>query len=276
MKRKVFSIALAFIMAFAIAAVMTGCGDEADPVETYNKASENMKAAGDVQMTGTLTAKIEAEGQSMDMTADMDMTMIKSTTDDPADLQLHLDMDAEMMGQDAKTEMWVKDKTQYTVDGNGNKTRSEFGKDAGKNFEQLFNMDQKIDDYVKDSKQDGDTVTLTLDSKKYLVDMFAKLGNIGNDASNIDIAQIKKTLDSLDIGDMTITATIEDGNFTSMKSNIPMEIDMSEFISLTSGGTTDGGAKAGQKLKMNIDLDLDPIKVDSGAKIDFPDFSDFK
>ena len=276
MKRKIFSIALALIMVFAVAAVMTGCGEDSDPVATYNKASENMSAAKDIQMTGDLSVKMEAEGQSMEITADMDTTLIKSTTDDPADLQLYLDLSAQMMGQDVKTKMWVKDKTSYTEDSDGNKTKAEFAKDAGENFEQLFNTEQKIDDYVKDSKQDGDTVTLTLDSKKYITDLIAKVSKIGQDAENVDLDQIKKTLDSLDIDDMTITATIKDENFTSIKTNIPMEIDTSAFTSLMSGGTTDGGSETGQKITVNIDLNFDPIKVDSGATIDYPDFSDFK
>ncbi|MBR6443998.1 MAG: hypothetical protein IKS63_01030 [Firmicutes bacterium] len=276
MKKRIFSIALALIMVFAVAAVMTGCGDDSDPVATYNKASENMQAAKDIQMTGDMSVKMEAEGQSMEITADMDMTMIKSETDDPADLQLYLDLSAQMMGQDVKTKMWVKDKTSYTLDSDGNKTKADFGKDAGENIDQLFSTEQKIDDYVKDSKQDGDTVTLTLDSKKYITDMIAKLGSIGQDAENIDLDQIKKTLDSIDIDDMTITATIKDENFTAIKTSIPMEIDMSAFTSLTSGGTTDGGSETGQKITVNIDLNFDPVKVDSGATIDFPDFSDYK
>ena len=75
---------------------------------------------------------------------------------------------------------------------------------------------------------------------------------------------------------MTITSTIKDENFTSMKINVPMEIDMSAFTSLASGGTTDGGSETGQKITVNIDLNFDPIKVDSGATIDYPDFSDYK
>ena len=180
------------------------------------------------------------------------------------------------MGQDVKTKMWVKDKTSYTEDSDGNKTKAEFAKDAGENFEQLFNTEQKIDDYVKDSKQDGDTITLTLDSKKYITDIIAKLSKIGQDTETVDLDQIKKTLDSLDIDDMTITATIKDDNFTSMKTSIPMEIDTAAFTSLMSGGTTDGGSETGQKITVNIDLNFDPIKVDSGATIDYPDFSDFK
>ena len=38
--KKILGIILAMVMVMAAAFVMTGCGDDVDPMELYNKASE--------------------------------------------------------------------------------------------------------------------------------------------------------------------------------------------------------------------------------------------
>ena len=273
MKKKILSIVLALAMVLGLAAVMTGCGD--DPVEAYNKAAANMSAADDIQMQGTMKAKIDMQGQSQEITMNLDTTIIKSTTDDPADMQAAMEFSYSMMGQSLSAKMYIKDKTVYT-ESNGTKTKSELTKEATDAINQLTGSDQKIDDYVKDSKSDGDDVILTLDSKKYLTDLISKLGNLSSSGdSTVDMDQIKSTLDQIDMKDITITATIKDENFTAMKVKLPIEIDMSAFTSMMTGGAASGDT-SGQKMSMDIDVNMDPIKVNSGAKIDFPDFSDYK
>ena len=276
MKKRILSVSMAFVMIFAFAAFMTGCGDT-DPVEAYNKAAANMNAAADVQMQGKMTAKIEAQGQSQEMGIDFDATVIKSTTDDPADMQAHIDMDYNMMGQSVQIEMYIKDKKSYVKTSEGTKTKTEFTKEAADAVSQLTGTEQKIDDFVKESKTDGDDVILTLDSKKYLTDLLGKVGNLsGASKGSMDADSISEMLKVIDLKDITLTATIKDENFTAMKVAVPAEIDMSTFTSMITGGTAGSSQQAGEKMKMDINFNMDPIKVGSGAKIDFPAFSDYK
>ena len=276
MKRKILSVIMVIAMILAAGAFTAGCGeDEAGPVDAYNKAAENMSKADDVDLDGKIAVVIKAEGQSMEMGMDLNATMIKSETDDPADLQMAMKMSMELMGQKINTQTYIKDKTMYTDDGQGQKSRTEMDEDSSEAFEKVFGGDVgKIDEYVKSSERDGETVKLVLDGEKAIKAAVEKMNEIGDDASEaVDMSQIEESLKNAGVKDINVTANISDENFTSLKFDVPMEMDMAAFNAALTGGSASG---ASQKIKADLTIDFSKIAVNSGAKIDFPDLSDYK
>lgn len=264
--KKIFSLVLVFSLVLSAALFFNGCGKSAK--DEFETAQGNMNKAKDVTIKdGKLTAAIDANGQKVEVTGKLDAQVIKSTTDDPRDLQGKLSFSISLPGASNKATLYIKDRMVYSDNGKLKKKEKITGSKA--DFEKIVNMsnDIKISEFVKKDEKDGDKVKLTLDGKKYLKSVMEKAA----DASKTSNAEMKKQLEiankqleQLGIDDINLEATIKNDKFTSLKYNIPMEID-GTLMRLPSG-----------KVKIDVTVELGNIAVDSGEKINFPDFKSFK
>ena len=265
--RKIISIILALTMVFATAAVMVGCGGEEakDPLEVYKEASKNMEDAKDMSFDTDMNYKISYDKQDMEMKMGMKADYIKSTTDDPNDFQLKADINMEMLGQNIDMKMYVKDKTVYG-ETNGTKTKNALDDDSTKQINSMVDSFKgfEIGDYVKESKMEGDKLIFTVDSKKLIEAMTKKAE--GSDETAM-MGQIFEGMKDADIGDTTFEATVKDGNFTSQKFIMPINMDMSAIS---------GDSSNDQKMEGEMVYDIKNIKLNTGKEIEFPDFKDFK
>ena len=280
--RKILSILVVMIMALSVSFALSGCGD--DPLDTFKKASENMEKAKDSSFDGSATLNMTVpdmtggdKKQKIDITADFDASVIKGEDDDPLNYQMAATLDVDLsklfgalMGDSGKTtlKMWMKDKTMY-MEVDGEKTKSKLD---DKTMEQIRKIVEdsgamKIDDYVKDSEQDGDKLKFTLDTKKMMDDAMKKTDELGGDTAK----QYKEMMKNAELKDTTLEATVKDEKFTSLKYTIPMSMDMGAMY----GATASAGGDS-SKMEMEIVLDIKNIQVDTGKSIEFPNFKDFK
>ena len=280
--RKILSILVVMIMAMSMSFALSGCGD--DPLDTFNKASENMEKAKDTSFDGSVTLNMTMpdmtggnKEQKIDLTADFEASVIKATDDDPMNYQMAAKLDVDLsklfgslMGDSGKTtiNMWMKDKTMYAeVEGEKTKTKLD-----DKTMDQILKIVEdsgtmKIDDYIKDSEQDGDKLIFTLDTKKMMDNAMKETGELGGDS----LKQYKEMMKNSEMKDTTLEATVKDEKFTSMKYQIPMSMDMGAMYGLSAGAGDDSS-----KMDMEIIFDIKNIETDTGKSIEFPDFKDFK
>lgn len=258
--KKIIGIVLAMIMACAAAFALAGCGDDVDPVELFKKASDNLSAASDFSFDGKLGMNMKAEGQEMTMSVDMDGQYIKSTTDDPLDMQMKMHMLMNMFGQKTEMTMYVKDGYSYMDDGT-NKIKTKFTKDSAEQFTKFMDTKFEMDKYVTESSMDGDVVKLTIDGKKMMKDVMKKIQDSIGDTGNTTIDSYTQMFEKAGIDKITVEATIKDENFTSFKMTIPMTID-------TGTGTS---------YNADVDIDFSKIEVNTGAKeVDIPNADQYK
>jgi hypothetical protein len=258
--KKIMGIVLAMIMACAAAFALAGCGDDVDPVELFKKASDNLSAASDLSFDGKLGMEMKAEGQEISMSIDMDGQYIKSTTDDPIDMQMKMHMLMNMLGQKNEMTMYVKDGYTYTDDGT-NKTKAKFTKDSAEQMKKLMDTKFEMDKYVTESSMEDDVVKLTIDGKKMMKDAMKKLQDNVGDTGNATIDSYTQMFEKAGIDKVTVEAGIKDENFTSFKMAIPMTIDT---------GT-------GTKYDADVDIDFSKIEVNTGAKeVEIPDADKYK
>lgn len=259
--KKIAGIILAMVMVMAAAFVMTGCGDDADPMELYNKASANLSKASDYSFVGTLGMNIKAEGQEVKMNADMDGDYIKSTTDDPTDLQMAMHMKMNLLNQNQEMFMYIKDGYSYSNDGT-NKTKTKFDKSSADQIIKLMETDFDFDKYVKESSMEDDVIKMTVDGKKLMTDIMKKLNDAtGGSTGNSMVDSYTKMFDQAGIDKVTIEAGVKDENFTSFKIEMPMKLDMGN----------------GQKTDTDFVLNFSEIKVNTGLKeVEIPDIGQYK
>lgn len=261
--KKLFSFVLVFALILSTVVLFNGCGGESAK-EMFNKASKNMEKAKSVKIKDAkLSAKMNLGEQKQEYNVDMNIHYIKSKTDDPRDFQLAGDLALSGIGQSKKLAFYIKDQMAYTDDNlKKEKAKLELKKeDIEKALK--FRGDTKIDDYVKKDEKDEDKVKLTIDGKKYLKDVFKKLGETTSQKQP-QFATLEKQIDQMGIDEIELEATIKNDNFTSFKYTIPMEMNPP-------------GMQAGsKKAKIDITVDLKEISIDSDEEISFPDFKDFK
>lgn len=267
-QRKIVSILLVLAMVIATGAIMTGCGD--DPLETYNKASENMAKADNMSFDGDGKMAWSVSGQSLEMNLGIKGDYIKSTTDDPTDLQLAADVSFSMMGQNSSVKLYIKDKYAY-MDNGAQKTKTKVEKASADQIASLFDEEStiKIDKYVKESSQDGDTLKFKIDSEKYITEFMKKYSSVfdsnnQNSTGSFNLKSFQDQIKNAGLEDMDLQATVKDDNFTSMKFSIPMTMDGSAY------GST-------QKVKADITFDLSKIDVNTDLKdVTIPNEKSFK
>ena len=280
--RKILSILVVMIMALSMSFALSGCGD--DPLDTFKKASENMEKAKDTSFDGSITLNMTMpdmtggnKEQKIDLTADFEASVIKAADDDPLNYQMAAKLDVDLsklfgslMGDSGNTtiKMWMKDKTMY-AEAEGQKTKTKLD---DKTMEQVRKIVEdsgamKIDDYIKDSEQDGDNLKFTLDTKKMMDDAMKKTEDLGGDTAK----QYKEMMKNAELKDTTLEATVKDEKFTSLKYIIPMSMDMGALYGGAAGTGDDSS-----KMDMELTLDIKNIETDTGKTIDFPDFKDFK
>ena len=258
--KKILGIVLAMIMACAAAFALAGCGDDVDPVELFKKASDNLEAAGDLAFDGKLGMNLKAEGQEMKISIDMDGQYIKSTTDDPLDMQMSLHILMNMLGQKQEMKMYVKDGYSYMDDGT-NKIKTKFTKDSADQMLKLMDTKFDMDKYVTESSMEDDVVKLTIDGKKMMKSAMKKFKDSVGDTGNTTLDSYTQMFEKAGIDKINVEATIKDENFTSFKMDIPMQIDT---------GT-------GTKYDATVDIDFTKIDVNKGLKeIDIPDEGKYK
>ena len=268
-QRKIISILLAFVMVLATGAIMAGCGeDDVDPVKLFDKASENMGKADTCSFDADLVMSSDLGQQSMDIKIGMDLDYIKPSKDDASDMQVFAKIQMALMGQNVQAEMYIKDGFAYT-NTEGQKIKTPLPKESFKEINKMFDDKDtiKIDKFVKESSMDGDKIKLKLDGQKFIEAFMKKYSNLLNsgNSSSLNMAngfadQIKKS----GIETVDIEATVKDENFTSLKCDIPMEMD---------------GSAYGQKepIKSDITLDLKSIEVNKDlGEIKVPDADQYK
>ena len=262
-QRKIVSLLLVLAMILT-----TGCGE--DPIETFKKAMDNLNKAENMTLEGEGKMTMSISGQNMEMDLGFSGDYVKSTTDDPCDLQLAFDVNYAMMGQKAEMKLYVKDKTVY-AEGNGAKTKTKLDKDG---LEQLRSFaDEKnsipVEKYVKESSQDGDKLKLKLDTEKFIADFMKKYSGIFNSgatpsAGTFDAKSFQEQIKNAGLEDMELDATVKDENFTSMKYSLPFKMDGAAY------GTT-------QKIEGDLVFDLSKISINNDIKeITIPDEKSFK
>ena len=259
--KKILGIILAMVMVMAAAFVMTGCGDDVDPMELYNKASENMTKADDFSYDGGFEMNIKAEGQEVKMNADMDGDYIKSSSDDPTDLQMSMHVKMNLLNQNQEMFMYVKDGYTYTNDGT-TKSKAPLDKSSAEQIKQLMDTDFDFDKYVKDSSMEGDVVKMTVDGKKLMSDLMKKVEEAtGGNTGNAMVDSYAQIFEKAGLDEITIEAGIEDENFTSFKMDMPMKIDMGN----------------GSKSDADFVINFSEIKVNTGLKeVEIPDVNQYK
>jgi hypothetical protein len=247
-------------MIMAIGFVMSGCGEE-DPMELFKKASDNMSKADALSFEGNVAMSIKAGGQEMKLTADMDGDYIKSTTDDPTDLQMKLHMKMDMMGQSNEMTAYIKDGYTYSDDGT-NKTKTQFENKSAEQINKIMETKLDMTKYVKESSMEDDVIKMSVDGKKMMADIMDKYKDaLGGDSGNATIDSYADMLDKAGIDNIDIETTIKDENFTTFKMTMPMKIDM---------GT-------GEKSDAELVIDFSKISVNPDLKeIEVPNADQYK
>lgn len=260
--KKLLSLAMVFALLISAGIVFTGCGETA--TEMFNKAQTNLSKAKDIKFKdGTITGKLDVKGQKTEMSAKIDFQAVKSTTDDPRDLQMALSGSFNVFGQNNKFSMFLKDQTVYFDDGmSKEKQKLDMTKD---DFKKIMDSAQgtKIDEFVKKEEKDGDKIKLTIDAKEYMKKAIKDVDTSKNSKA-VSIKELEKNLDSLGLKEMDVEATIKDGNFKSIKYTIPMNLDGSM---LTPGATGN--------MKLDLTVEFKEISIDTGEKISFPNLKNF-
>lgn len=263
MKKNKKILSLISILALLVAIFMiTSCGKKT-PEELYEAASKNMSEAKDVKIDdGKMTAKLDFQGQKIEVLVDFSGQYIKATGDDPRDLQAMIKAKMNLPNGEKKFSLYIKDKMVYMYDGLA-KTKDDLGI-SKKDAKELFDNSKpiKIDELVKEKKQDGDKITFKLDGKKYMEELLKRAEN--KDTTKDDLKEMKEVIDTLKVKDITLETTIVKEKFTSLKYKIPMELDGDVF-----------GLK-GETLKVDVGIDIPNISTNSGSKIEYPDLKAYK
>ena len=85
-QRKIVSLLLVLAMILTTGFMMAGCGE--DPMETFKKAMDNLNKAENMTLEGEGKMTMSIPGQNMEIDLGFSGDDVKSTTDDPCDLQL--------------------------------------------------------------------------------------------------------------------------------------------------------------------------------------------
>ena len=270
--KKALSLLTVLTLVLASCVMLPACGEQLTPEQKFDAANANLKAADDVSLkNAVISAEIDMGGQTMEIPIDLNVDVINDK-DDPLNTQMAMDMNANLFGQSMEIHMYLKDKTMYT-DSSGTKTKTPLDDESMKQLQEYLaknsDKDASIAEYVTESKEEDGVVTLKLDGAKMIKDAMSKV-----DEEQIDSDQIKtieQTIDKIGLKTITCKATIEDENFKDLQYSTTLNIDpaLMGMTADTTGETTD-------KMKIKIKVKFGEIKTNSGLKIEFPDFSDYK
>lgn len=264
--KKTISMLLSLVLMVSAVALLGGC-EKKSPKELFNNAVINIKNAKDIKIDDAkFTSVMDVNGQKVKSDADLSCHLIKSTTNDSRDIQAKIAFSMNNAANNVvDMNLYIKDRMVYLENGKSmEKAKLPIDK---QNFEKLlgvFSKDQpmKIDEFVKEEKQDGDKLIFQLDGKKYITDKLKKFG--GGKIGSKEFKNFEKQLDVVNIKKLELEADVEDEQFTAIKYNICINVDKS-----VSGTKNQNG-------EMNITFDMPKISVDSGEKIQFPDLTKFK
>lgn len=269
--KKIFGMLAAFAMVFAYCTVLTGCGDELTPEEKYDAAQKNLRSADDISLKdGAITAKVDMGGQSMEIKMDVDADIINDK-DDPMNMQMAMNAKTSLFGQSADMHMYMKDKTTYT-DTNGTKTKAPMDEESIKQIQKYINNgggDVSIAEYVTESSEEDGVVTLKLDAEKMVKDALGKLDEA--DADSEQIKEAEKAIAQTGLKTITAKAKIEGEEFKDLEYSTTLDIDPALL-----GMGADTTPQTTDRMKIDITVRFGEIKTNTGLKIDFPDFSDYK
>lgn len=265
--RKIICVLAALAMVMATGVLLSGCGEEMTPEQKYDAAAKALKDAEDVSLKdGEISVDLDVSGQPFTIKMDVDAEYINNA-DDPLDTQMAMNMSANLFGQALDMHMYMKDKTMY-MDSNGTKTKTPLDGESQKALKEYIEKSAgseiSIADYVTESAEEDGVITLKLDGKKMISDAMAKLGE--EDVDEDQMKTIEEQIDKIGLKTITAKATIEDGNFKNLRYSTTLNLDPA----LLGTGSSD------EPMKVKVKIKFDTIKTNTGLKIDFPDFSDYK
>lgn len=243
--KKILTLTLTLAMIISMAA----CSKDKKELEAYDyylQVSEKMNSAKSLEMNLDAKVKIEVEGETIDM---LMSGTTKQVMNSETDMEMEMDLEINMMGQAMSTKSYFKDGYMY-MDSFGMKIKTPMDMEEAAAQANIMEDVKFAKEAVKDSKvektDDAVNVTFTIDGKvmQDMVEtmMQSMLGSLGGEEAKIEI------------GDMTISYVISgDGVPKNMKIIYPMSLEVE-----------------GETMKMDYDMDMEIVSVDSIEKIDFP------
>lgn len=256
MKRNVLCLLSVMILIFSLAAC-SGSGDSGESksdFDAFMEVQKNMQDIKDVEFKMDMDATV---GGVEDMTVKMSGTakeVIKSPTD--VDMEMKYSMTMPGLGSDLDGTMYMKDQAVY-MDLMGQKMKV----DASNEMSSMMNIDTNqllaiTEDMVSNlsvTKDGSDTVySFDLDAQKAL-DYFQK-----NAGASQQMANLKES--DITFEKMNVAITADENQ---MAKTIDLDCDMTTKVQ-------------DEALNMSYKIAVEYVNINSGLKIDFPDFSDYQ
>lgn len=256
MKRKLLCLLSVMILILSLAA----CGGSGDSGESksdfdaFMEVQKNMKDIKDVEFKMNMDAVV---GGEEDMTVKMKGTakeVMNSPTD--VDMEMKYSMTMPGLGSDLDGTMYMKDQAVY-MDMMGQKMKV----DASNEMSSMMNIDTNqllsiTEDMVSNltvTKEGSDTVySFDLDAQKAM-EYFQK-----NAGASQQMASLKESDITFEKMKVAITADEQQ-----MAKTIDMDCKMTTKVQ-------------DESMDMSYKVAVEYIKINSGLKIDFPDFSDYQ
>lgn len=254
MRKKVIAAVLCAAMVFSASA----CGSKSkslSPKEEYAAAVEKVNKAEGIDADMDMKIAVGMSGMNMDI--NMDGSMLANKKSD-TDMELAMDVDAEILGQKVPIKYYYKDGYFYTeAAGQKNKAKMDLEKaqeQMGSPTE-MTNVEAKLIKDVK-VKDDGDNrvFTYTIDPKKMNEYMKKSMKSIE------DLAAAGASSTDVEFKGCKGTMTVDkDGN--PVEQRMKMELNMKAD---------------GQKMTMKADITVKYNKFGKEVKIEYPSFDDYK
>lgn len=256
MKRKLLCLLSVMILILSLAACGSGgdSGEGKSDFDAFMEVQKNMKDIKDVEFKMNMDAVV---GGEEDMTVKMKGTakeVMNSPTD--VDMEMKYSMTMPGLGSDLEGTMYMKDQAVY-MDMMGQKMKV----DASNEMSSMMNIDTNqllsiTEDMVSNltvTKEGSDTVySFDLDAQKAM-DYFQK-----NAGASQQMASLKES--DITFEKMKVAITADEKQ---MAKTIDMDCKMTTKVQ-------------DESMDMSYKIAVEYIKINSGFKIDFPDFSDYQ